>query len=50
MKINSTYGPYLPNFDIPDGNQSWRKVVWPITVNTELSIESVDVIVEDINQ
>jgi len=46
QEINSTYGPYLPNFDIPDGNLSWSE--FPITVSTELSLESVDVIV-DIN-
>ncbi|MED6312940.1 MAG: proprotein convertase P-domain-containing protein, partial [Candidatus Thermoplasmatota archaeon] len=46
QEINSTYGPYLQNFDIPDGNVSWSE--FPFTVTTELSIESVDVIV-DIN-
>ncbi|MAJ19226.1 MAG: hypothetical protein CMA06_05240 [Euryarchaeota archaeon] len=45
-EMNATFGPYYENYDIPDGNSSWSE--FPVDIPLELSLESIDVIV-DIN-
>ena len=44
QELNETYGPFIENFSIPDANSSWS--TFPITVSSQLSIESIDVIVD----